>query len=170
MNAPSSTETASQDITTLFYLIGKAVWQIQEVEDALSHLITLKKEVQSPNKISKQESEKILEKYRSFVFGKTLGIAQENCLYSDRLHDDLTALKAERNWLVHKCAAHHREDMHISSKREELFRRIKAISKKAKTLQYNIEIELVEFSESKGLDMSNIRAAIKYFYQQIWES
>jgi hypothetical protein len=48
----------------------------------------------------------------------------------------------------------------ISSK-DKLFHRIKTISNNAEMLQRTIEDDLIEFSESVGVDMSRVRAAIK---------
>lgn len=47
--------------------------------------------------------------------------------------------------------------MLIAEKRDALFFRIKCISDRSKELQAIIDKDLIDFSESVGLDMSHIR-------------
>jgi hypothetical protein len=65
---------ASREELSLYCLIGEAICSVQHVEDALSHLITLRKDVKIPFGIPKSEGEKFLEKHRSL----TLGVTQQN--------------------------------------------------------------------------------------------
>lgn len=51
--------------------------------------------------------------------------------------------------------------MFESLTKDRLFHRIKTISKKARMLQRTIENDLIAFSESAGIDMSNVRAYIR---------
>lgn len=159
-----SAKPASQDVTSLYFLIGEAVCRIQHLEGALSVSITLKKDVQYPGRIPKGEADNFLEKYRSsLTLGHAIKLAKKHDLYSDILYGDLEALLEERNWLVHKFLHHNLDDMHVTSTRDRLFHRIKTISDKAKVLQGAIEADLIEFSESVGKDMSTVRAYIKQY-------
>ena len=53
-----------------------------------------------------------------------------------------------------------------ASKRVQLLSRIKGISSKAKELQLAIENDLIEFSESVGVDMSRVRAVMEQLYRE----
>lgn len=66
-----------QDGKSLYCLIGEAMCMIQHLERALSTSITLKKDVQYPLRISKEEANKILKKYSSFTLGKAIKIAKK---------------------------------------------------------------------------------------------
>ncbi len=50
--------------------------------------------------------------------------------------------------------------------RNGLFRRIKNISNKSHMHQQAIEANLIEFSESKGIDMTIVRAAMERYYHK----
>ena len=155
------TNLANQDVASLYCLIGEAVCMIQHLEGALSVSITLKKDVKYPHSMSMEEAEDHLKKYQSYPLGKAIQIAKKTSLYSDTLYSDLKAFLEERNWLVHKFLHHNLDDMNITSARDRLLHRIKAISSKAKMLQGTIEADLITFSESVGMDMSRVRAYIK---------
>lgn len=161
-----STKFGSQDVIPLYCLIGEAICMIQHLEGALSYSITLKKDVKYPHRISIEESENYLNKNQSYTLGKAIKLAKENSLYHDTLYSDLEALLEERNWLIHKFVHHNLDDMHVTSIRDRLFHRIKTISNKAIMLQRAIEADLIEFSESVGMDMSRVRTAIKQYFHE----
>jgi len=163
MTINNKTNATSQEIA-LYCLIGEAMCMIQYLEGALSTLITLKKDVRYPHRVTKKEADNLLEKYRSsYTLGRAIKCAKENALFSDDLHKDLDELLQERNWLTHKLIIYHLDDMYTASTRDILFHRIKAIANKSKTLQIAIEVNLIKFSESVGLDMSRVRAYMKQY-------
>lgn len=163
MTTNFSTKFTRQDVTALYCLIGEAVFMIQHLEGALSVSITLKKDVKHPGSMPKEEADNRLKKRQSLTLGQAIDLAKENDLYSDVLHNNLKDLREERNWLVHKFVNHNLYDMHRFSTRDGLFHRIKAISNTANMLQRAIEADLIDFSESKGMDMSRIRATMKQY-------
>lgn len=156
-----NTKLAPQDVSSLYLLIGEAICMIQNLEGALSTSITLKKDVQHPHRITKEEADNFLKEYHSFTLGRAIKLAKQHDLYSDTLYNELTVLQEERNWLVHKFLHNHLDDMHAIATRNELFHRIKNISYQAKMLQEAIEADLITYSESVGKDMSHVRAFIK---------
>ncbi len=159
MTANFKEKIANRDEITLYCLMGEALCKIQILEDALSHSITLKKDIKHPHGISRQEADNILKKYRSYTLGKAIKLAKGQMLYSDVLQSNLEAFLEERNWLVHKSM-----DDIISGK--EIFNRIKGIANRAQILQRAIEDDLIELSESIGVDMSEVHAEIKRYYNK----
>lgn len=157
----------SQDITSLYCLIGEAVCMIQHLEGALSVSITLKKDIQSPGRISKKNADDFLQENLSFTLGKAIKLSKKNGLYSDILYNELDSFLDERNWLVHKFLQQHLDDIHVISKRDRLFHRIKTISNNAKMLKEIIEADLIEFSESVGVDMTKVRAYVKKYSNEV---
>lgn len=73
INEPSSTP---QELLTLFCLLGETVFMIQLLEDALSHSITLKKDVKKPRFVPKARANEILKVYRTLPLGKAIKAAK----------------------------------------------------------------------------------------------
>lgn len=151
---------ATQEEVALFALMGQALLNIQVLEECLSASITLKVDVGHPRKVSKIEADKLLKKRRALTMGKAIQQALNKELYADNLQDALRSFLAERNWLVHKSI----DDIYMLTGRNMLLRRIKFIALEAHRIQRAIEDDLILFSESIGLDMSRVRAAIKQWY------
>lgn len=149
-----------QDEFTLYVLIGEALCMIQHLEDALSHALVLRKEVKRPNGIPKANADFFLKKYRSYTLGKAISIAKKEQLYTNQLQKELEEFLLKRNWLVHKSIAQNRDEWDLNISRGKLFNGIKAITKQAQRLQILIEDDLINFSETNGVDMSRVRAEI----------
>lgn len=154
----------TRDVANFFYIIGEAVCMIQLLEDALNHSITLKSDVRSLKRIPKEDADRYLKKHQSQTLGNAIRFAKEEALYSDELQNDLTSFLKERNWLIHKCVPYHIDDLLEVSNRDRLFQRVKTICKRAQGFRHTIEMDLIEFSEAKGLEMSKARVAVKKSY------
>ncbi|CRX38601.1 hypothetical protein [Estrella lausannensis] len=157
------TAHSAQDVKDLYCLIGEAVCMIQHLEGALSHSITLKKDVRYPHSLSKDRADICLKRNQRHTLGKAIQLAHDNDLYPETFFSELRALLDERNWLIHNFVCNNLEDMHTASKRALLIRRIKEISNKAIELQMAIEYDLIGFSESVGIDMSRVRSVMEQF-------
>jgi len=119
--------------------------------------------VKHPKSFSKQEADEFRKKNRENTFGKAIKKSKENDFNSESFSKDLEALNDERSWLIHKLVNQNFDDMFETVSREKLFVRIKAVSTKAIMLQKIVGADLIEFSESVGVDMSNVRAYIKQY-------
>lgn len=154
---------ASQEEESLYLFVGESVCAIQHLEDALSHSIVLKK---FKPKV-KAEADQLLVKHRLYTLGQAIKISEKASLYPDPLLKELNELLVERNWLIHKSTSHSRDDWDLDIGRENLIRRIRDITKKAQRIIQLIEEDLIEYSESNGVDMSRVKAEIRknYFEQ-----
>jgi hypothetical protein len=76
-----------QSENELCYLMGKALYEVQHLEEALSHSYTLQLNAQAP----KQQADAILEKNRSNTLGKTIKFTKKEELYPDFLQNELEA-------------------------------------------------------------------------------
>lgn len=161
-----TSKSASYDVTSLYCLIGEAICMIQHLEGALSVLITLKKDVKYPHRISKEEAKVFLEKCRLLTLGKAINLAKKTNLFSVTLCSSLEEILKERNWLVHKFLHDYLDNAHITSTIDGFVNKIKTISDEAKRLQEAIEADLIAFSESTGIDMSRVRAYIKHYSRE----
>tara|TARA_B100000949_G_C14169837_1_gene402810 strand:+ start:525 stop:941 length:417 start_codon:yes stop_codon:yes gene_type:complete len=122
---------ANLDEINLYCLIGEALWMVQHLEDALSHSITLKKEVKKPYSMPLKKANELLEKYRFYTLGKAISLAKREAMYSESLLQDLGLFLSERNWLVHKCMSQNRDDMYSGTGKHKLFHRIKNVTEEA---------------------------------------
>lgn len=152
---------ANKDVMALYILVGEAICKIQILEDALNHSIILKNDVKTQHRISRQEADLLLEKNRSLTLGQIIKYVKESELYSVTLLTDLSVFLEERNWLVHKCMPYNIDDFEKGVGKDILFRRINAIAKRAEIIRREVETDLIEYSESKGMDMSRVRAEIE---------
>ena len=153
---------ASQDEMTVYCLMGEALCMIQHLEAALGHSITLKMN----SSVTKDIADQILNKNRTYTLGKAIRLAQKENLYPPSLQNDLNDFLQQRNWLVHNAMFEHRNDLYAESSKAKLFQRIKSISNDARTMQHEIEMDMVNFCTSKGRDMSKILALINGRYER----
>jgi hypothetical protein len=151
-----TTKPANQIEYTLFTLMGEALCKTQVVEQALSHSITLK----THPSVCKEEADQVLNKNRSYTLGKAIKLAQKDNLYSTSLQKALDDFLELRNWLVHNAMAEGKDSLYIDSLRNLLFQKIKSISNEAFKIQHAIELDMINFCESRGRDMSKILAVI----------
>lgn len=151
---------ASDQELSLYTFVGEAVCAVQHVEDALSHLIVLKKVPPQ----SKQQADQLLEKHRSYTLGRAIKKGEKAGLYNDTLQQELKRFLSERNWLIHKSIAQARDKWDLKTSRNQLLHRIKDITTHAQELLQIIEEDMIEFSEVNGKDMSQVKAEIKKHY------
>ena len=97
---------ANQAEIALYCLMGEALCIIQELEEALSHSITLKKH----SAVTKERADEILNEQRSYTLGKAIKLAGKEKLYLLPLQNDLEDFNQKRNWLVHKAMFESRDD------------------------------------------------------------
>ena len=158
MNSVERKRPAPQGESLLFTMMGKAMLNIQVLEECLGTSITLKLDVGYPRKISKAEAdEKRKDRLRKYTLGDAIKEASKNNLYSDEIQSALGAFLKERNWFTHRIV----DDVYSPAKWDGLFVRIKSIANEAHRIQRAIEDDLISYAENNGLDMSSVRAAIK---------
>src|SRR5687767_9145435 len=108
METNSGKKPASQNEIILYAYLGEALSSIQHLEDALSHSICIKKDVNGPHTTSKEEASKVLNGYRDYTLGQAIKFCKREGIYAEVLQVALEQFVFKRNWLVHKCMA----DMH----------------------------------------------------------
>ena len=149
---------ATQEEVALFTIMGQALLNIQVLEECLSASITLKVDVGYPHKLSKGEAdEKLKRRLRRYTLGNAIKEAAEKKLYAEDVQFALGAFLQERNWFAHRIV----DDVYTPAKWGALFARVKSIANEAHRIQRAIEDDLILFSEANGLNMQNVRAAIK---------
>ncbi|WP_027393237.1 hypothetical protein [Aquimarina latercula] len=152
---------ASQKEIHLYTLLGESLSAVQILEDALSYAIVLKKT--EPDQ--KKEADDLLEKQRFYTFGKAIEVAKKESLLPKNLEIELSKLLIERNWLIHDSITSNKNDFKSDAYFSKLFERIKPITTKALKLQISIELDLIEYSKKKGIDMSNVENEMNKHYE-----
>ncbi len=151
---------ASKKEILLYSCLGESLSAVQILEDALSHSIVLKKT--EPDQ--KKQADNLLKKQRSYTLGQAINIVKKESLLPKPLEIELSVLLTERNWLIHKSITDNKKDFKSDSYYDNLFEKTKAITLKANTLQISIELDLIEYSEKKGIDMSKVKKDMNKHY------
>ncbi|MCB1563299.1 MAG: hypothetical protein KDJ75_06975 [Alphaproteobacteria bacterium] len=92
---------------TLYTLLGKAVWTIQHLEDALNRVIIIK----NPEANTKTKADEILKSYRKLPLGRAIERAEKEQTFDDGLQERLKDFLQERNWLIHHCMYESADDV-----------------------------------------------------------
>lgn len=153
-----------EELNVLYELIGKAIWHLQHVEDALATYITVKRDIKTRGGKPATEAESILAKHRTSTLGTALRASREAEVLSQSLQERLEKFKNERDWLVHRSLHQNGKDLYEDEKRYPLMQRVDEFSKEALALQRAIAAELEEFVVSQGADRQWIEA---YAQQQL---
>ena len=153
---------ASQNEINLYCLIGEAVCMVQILEDALSALLTLKWEVKIPCTIPLEEANNLREEHRSSTLGQAVKLIIKEKILPTQLQKALKDLVSERNWLIHKSIQNESDAQSESNKH-----RIKTICETARALLGSVETDLMQYSSSIGVDMSEVQTAIQKHYEEI---
>lgn len=142
---------ADQEQIFLYARMGEAICQIQILEQALSHCLTVKLNPSA----EESEANTFLLKQQRNTFGNVVRLAAEKSVYSDTLQKALEELLLERNWLVHHAMRDSQQGNRIIVM-EPFLQKVKSITDKAERLQQLLEWDLIYFSESKGRNVSNL--------------
>lgn len=155
---------ASSDHVELFACMGQTLFMLQVLEDALSHYIALRKDMDLSKKTPIDVANGYLAKYRSLTFGQALTLVRTQKLLSSSLLEDLSNLKEERDWLVHRSMHENLKgaECDISHCKGPLIYRIRLISSEANRLQGEINIAFLSYLESEGIDTSKMRRGVAY--------
>ena len=147
-----------EELEALYHDIGKGIWHLQYVEDALSTLLALKVDVKTPGQVNHAEAVKLLAKHRRNTLGTSLRIAKENSALAADLQARLTQFKDERDWLVHRSQNTHGELLYTEVGRAETFNRVASFVSEAQALQQAIINEVASFAQSHGVNTAEAEA------------
>lgn len=153
-------QISAEELHLLYALIGKAIWHLQHVEDALSTCITVKRDIKIRGAKPAAEAESILARHRSNTLGTSLRMAREASVLSRPLQERLEKFKEERDWLVHRSLHQNGEDLYEDERRYPLLDRIEAFSGEALMLQRLVAAELEEFVVSQGVNRQWIESYV----------
>ena len=145
-----------EELQLLYSSIGKGIWHLQNLEDALHTCITIKRDIKARGSVSPEKAEAILLKHRGRTLGKSLGYAKKANVLSPSLQKRLEIFKEERDWLVHRSVYQNREDLYVEDRRFALIARIQKFSEEALALQKLISKELEDFVVAQGVSREQV--------------
>ena len=144
------------ELDDIYYLIGKCIWYVQYVEDALHTLLALKVEIKVPGVVAEEQANNFLSKHRRSTLGTALRIAKEHNALPDPLFNRLTKLKEERDWLVHRSQNQDGRNLYTESGRKDVFDRLESLYKETKLLQSEIAEQIHTFVLACGIKKETI--------------
>ena len=144
-------KSANREEIMLYTRVGEAICQIQILEQALSHCLTLKL---NPDVAESEANSFLLQQQRN-TFGNSVRLAGKKGAYPEKLQKALEELLDQRNWLVHHAMQDSQQGNRIVVM-ESILKKIKSITDKAEKLQQILEWDLIDFSESKGRNVSRL--------------
>jgi hypothetical protein len=150
-----------EELEILYRSIGKCIWHIQYVEDALHTLLTLKIEIKSPGAVPEHKAYELLKKHRRATFGTALRTAKENGALSQDLFIRLSNLKEERDWLVHRSQHQDGDTLYTDIGRQGVFERLDALQAEAVSLQPALAEQIRIFVESHGVSSEKAQKIAK---------
>lgn len=152
--SPHHRQVNSEELERLYRLLGRGVWHLQYVEDALNTLITIKHDVKTPGRIPEAEARALLAKRRRNTLGTSLRLVKAECLLVPELLDALSRFKEERDWLVHRSQNTHGDLVYTDEGRIATFTRLDAFTEEARRLQNAVLEEMDRFLRAAGLDVA----------------
>lgn len=150
------------ELTYLYHRIGKAVWHLQYVEEALGYLYIIKGVVVEPYSISKEDAEQKLRKTQTNTLGSLLAAIEKRSLIKDPLLTDLKDFNKVRRWLIHKSLIESGDDLYTESGRKRTFDTIEKFIKEAVRLQKRVSSETTTYCASKGISETWINSKAKH--------
>ncbi|MBN8878041.1 MAG: hypothetical protein J0I32_10880 [Sphingobacteriales bacterium] len=142
---------ANQQEIMLYTRMGEAICQIQILEQALTHCLTLKL---NPD-VAESEANNFLLQQQQKTFGTAVRLAAKKGAYPEELQKSLEELLDQRNWLVHHAMRDSQQGNRIVVM-ESILKKVKSITDKAEKLQQLLEWDLIDFSASKGRNVSRL--------------
>lgn len=153
----------SQDeLSHLYHRLGKAVWHLQYVEEALGYLYIIKGVIVEPYSMSEKDAEQKLRKTQTDTLGSLLKAIEKRNLIKEPLLTDLKNFNKVRRWLIHKSLIESGDDLYTDSGRKRTFDRIENFIKEAIRLQKQVSSETTSYCVSKGISEGWINAKTEH--------
>jgi hypothetical protein len=146
-------QVTEAELDRLYRGIGRGVWLLQYVEDALCSLIALKHEIRKPGGLSEEDAWNALSKHRQNTLGTSLKLIRQHNLLPEPLLRELQSFKDERDWLVHRSQNSHGDLLYTEDGRALTFERLESFAIEARRLQDQVLHEIADFLRSHSVDV-----------------
>ena len=146
----------AEALGALLQLVGYAVWQVAECEDALAHWVAIA--ARETRGIGEAAAEPIVAKVQRKTFGQLLNEIRDADVLDAGLVDRVQALVRSRNWLVHHAKRENRGVVNDMARYDRLAARLGEIAEEATKLQSELGRELEEYIVRAGVDRTAVDA------------
>ena len=154
------------ELGEFFYLVGKAVWYIQYLEDAVCSFISC--DEHEKVKGTPESAYAYLADVRKRTLGTIIRDAIKRGIVSPGLDDRLVKFAAERNWLVHRSRHENSADIVDDAKRRALIERVRAIYTESGELQTIVSDLLLSWVTQRGANEHEInKMALEIFRKKM---
>lgn len=144
-------QLTSEELQALYCSVGRCIWHIQYLEDALHTLLTMKIEIRVPGRVTAKEAQELLAKHRRASLGTALGTASKHHALQPELLTELRNLKEERDWLVHRSMNQDGDSLYTDEGRRAVFNRLDSIMHKTLELKSQVVAETEVFCNRHGV-------------------
>lgn len=141
---------AEGEFKEFYYMLGKATWFLQNMEDALCTFIALAQ--CSGSLVSPRDAYAYLAKTRKKTLGIIVGEALARQIIPKGLDERLSNLVEERNWMIHR--SNHENSVHLLDdlKRHKLIDRIASIYSETQLVTKQVSEVLFAWCRARGMD------------------
>jgi len=139
-----------KELERIYLALGRALWHLQYVEDALNALLTVKQDIGGPGRVTEQEARAMLAEQLKATMGKAVKRAEKCNLLSAEDLRRLALLKDERNWVAHKVQRTVGDWVLSPWGRLELMQRLERITSESQAMLAVVAAEMSRFVESTG--------------------
>ncbi len=131
----------ANDVQELFRLVGKGVWMLQHLENAIAYfttMIILQKRRDKSKNVSEEFADKTLEKQKKLTLGPMISTAKREKSIPPLLHNRFDKLLKERNWLIHNCITTDYLSLRSENNKYRLFERLEEFADESMLLAKEI--------------------------------
>ncbi len=144
-------QLTADELDALYRSVGRCIWHIQYLEDALHTCLTLKIEIRTPGSVPENEARELLSKHRRASLGTALNTASRHAVLPPALLADLRALKSERDWLIHRSMHQNGESLYTTEGRSAVFSRLDTLMERTLELRDQVVAEIMAFCATHGI-------------------
>jgi CRISPR/Cas system-associated endoribonuclease Cas2 len=138
------------EMQRVYVALGRAMWHLQYVEEALNALLTVKHEIGGPGRATEEEARGKLTKRHRVTMGPSVKLARDSRLLAEEELDRLERLKSERDWVAHKVQRSVGDEILSPWGRLELVRRLNRITSESQSALSALIEEMRSFVGSAG--------------------
>jgi hypothetical protein len=161
------------DVQELFRLVGKSVWMLQHLENAVASftaMIILQKERDKSKKITEEYAHNVLKKQKDLTLGRMIANAKSARSIPPELNNRFDIFLIERNWLIHNCIKTDYLSLRSDKKKALLFERIHDFAEEAMVLAKEIHNLHTEWFLDYGYDYNLVLQNAEKLIQEASES
>ena len=139
-----------KEIERIYLALGRALWHLQYVEDALNALLTVKQDIGGAGRFTEAEARAMLTDQLKATMGQAVKRAKACALLPAEDVRRLARLKDERNWVAHKVQRTVGDSVLSPWGRLELIQRLERVTSESQAMLEVVVSEMRRFVGTTG--------------------